>query len=98
MLRALSEWINSESFLNETYPNGNNIINDEDLDVMLSDGFDFVFNFMMCVKEEHGIYFIGMYFKDVIIKQKIIQIFDYILYDKEKEMEKLYKGDSNDSN
>ena len=82
---ALSEWVNSDTFLTETYPNGHYIITDDKLNILMNDDFRFIPNFINLViyKNKGVIYFVGDYCNDQTVKSHIIDIFDYIFYKKD---------------
>lgn len=85
LLTALTDWVSSDTFLKEKYPTGEDILDDSDLNILMHDQFDFVFNFMYMILQDDSAYCVGLYFSDKVIKLKLISVFDSILYGKEQE-------------
>ena len=82
MLRSLLYWVNSNKFCNEKWDNGDYILDDYELDVLLQESFDFVSSYTVAAFY-YGFHLQDMFwldetFCDVMIKNEMITVFDLI--------------------
>ena len=80
ILRSLLCWVNSNKFCNEKWDNGNYVLDDNDLAVLLQESFDFVLSYTMAEfyygVQTQDIFGLNETFCDVMIKNEMISVFD----------------------